>query len=581
MSLDGLSLSLLVAELHTILCGGRIEKIFQPDAHSLTLFIRTPGKTVRLILSADPKQPRMHISVDSAENPNVPPAFCMLLRKHLDDGRINSIVQHSLDRTVMIHVDVREEGGTIAVKTLIVELMGKHSNIIFVDKDTIIDSIRRVGPAMSRYRLVLPGRQYTLPPGQGGVNILSIAPETFVNDLRGQTGLIQKVIMNQTIGLGPVSVKEILWRAGVGLETNTTDIDESGWRQLQSAIKSIVGPMRNLVATPHVRVNTANKVTGFAAFPLKHLTDAIYEFTTMSQAVDFISGLAPQAPPEKERLQKFVANELKRLQRKKEALTVEHELANAADELRRKADILMTYLSTLPPGQAIVSLPDIYAEQPDTIIQIELEPRETPSRNAQIYYNRYNKQKRAQQNLAMQLKQLNEEITYLDSVQLMLEHTQTPQETREIEEELIAGGYLAKRGKRKPEQASAPLTIRLNGGSVITVGKNNRQNDIVTFKLSRPDDLWFHTKDIPGSHVILRSVGSPDNDALQTAAMVAAYFSKARQSSRVPVDYTLRRYVKKPSGAKPGFVIYDKQNTLFVTPEAEIITELLNPKKDH
>jgi predicted ribosome quality control (RQC) complex YloA/Tae2 family protein len=181
----------------------------------------------------------------------------------------------------------------------------------------------------------------------------------------------------------------------------------------------------------------------------------------------------------------------------------------------------------------------------------------------------------------MQLKQLNEEITYLDSVQLMLEHTQTPQETREIEEELIAGGYLAKRGKRKPEQASAPLTIRLNGGSVITVGKNNRQNDIVTFKLSRPDDLWFHTKDIPGSHVILRSVGSPDNDALQTAAMVAAYFSKARQSSRVPVDYTLRRYVKKPSGAKPGFVIYDKQNTLFVTPEAEIITELLNPKKDH
>ncbi|KYZ77221.1 hypothetical protein AXX12_03555 [Anaerosporomusa subterranea] len=579
MSLDGLSLSLLVAELNNTLCGGRIEKIFQPDAHSLTLFIRIPGKTVRLVLSADSKQPRMNISLDSVENPNVPPAFCMLLRKHLDDGRINSIVQHSLDRTVMIHVDVREEGGTIAVKTLIVELMGKHSNIIFVHKDTIIDAIHRVGPAMSRYRQVLPGRQYNLPPGQDKINILDIAPETFVNGLKAQTGLLQKVIINQTIGLGPVTVKEILWRAGIGLEKMTTDIDRSGWSQLQSAIESIIGPIKKLVAIPHVRVNTANKVTGFAGFTLEHLTDATYEFTTMSQAVDFISGLTPQAPPEKERLQKFVANELKRLQRKKEVLTEEHELANAADELRHKADILMTYLSTLQQGQAIVNLPDIYAEQPNTIIQIELDQRETPSRNAQIYYNRYNKQKRAQQNLAVQLTQLNEESNYLESVQLMLEHTQTTQETREIEEELIAGGYLAKRGKRKPEPVSAPLTILLGDGCVITVGKNNRQNDIVTFKMSRPDDLWFHTKDIPGSHVILRSVGSPDNGALQTAAMVAAYFSKARQSSSVPVDYTLRRHVKKPNGAKPGFVIYDKQNTLFVTPEEKTVNELLNNKK--
>lgn len=196
MSLDGLSLSLLVAELNKTLCGGRIEKIFQPDAHSLTLFIRIPGKTVRLILSADPKQPRMNISLNSVENPNVPPAFCMLLRKHLDDGRINSIVQHSLDRTVKINIDVREEGGTIAVKTLIVELMGKHSNIIFVHKDTIIDAIRRVGPAMSRYRQVLPGRQYNLPPGQDRINILDMAPETFVNSIKDQTGLLQKVIIN-------------------------------------------------------------------------------------------------------------------------------------------------------------------------------------------------------------------------------------------------------------------------------------------------------------------------------------------------------------------------------------------------
>ena len=578
MSLDGLSLSLLVSELHQTLCGGRIEKIFQPDEHSLALSIRVPGKTLRLVLSANPKQPRMHLSSASMENPETPPAFCMLLRKHLEDGRINSIVQHSLDRTVMLHIDVREGGGVIALKTLVVELMGKHSNIIFVQNDIILDAVRRVGPAMSRYRHVLPGRQYLLPPGQDKQNILIVDSETFVDGLKSQAGPIQKVIMHQTIGLGPVSVKEFLWRAGIGLETMTTELDGLQWQQLQIAIEAIIAAVEAKTAIPHVYVNQANKVTGFAAFPLRHLADTAYEFPSLSQAWDFIIGLVPQAPPETEQLHKFVANELKRLQRKKEVLSLEYNQAIAADELRRKADILMTYLSAIEPGQASVVLQDIYADQPDTQIQIDLDPRETPARNAQIYYTQYGKQKRAQQSLAAQLTQVQAENDYLESVQLMLEHTQTQQEVREIREELIAEGYLAKTGKRKPEPVSAPLTIVLADGSTVIIGKNNRQNDLVTFKLARPNDFWFHPKDIPGSHVMLRSLGEPGDMAIQTAAMIAAYFSKARQSSRVPVDYTLRRHVKKPNGAKPGFVIYDKQNTLFVTPEEKIVAELLQAK---
>ncbi|MDU4959827.1 MAG: NFACT RNA binding domain-containing protein [Sporomusaceae bacterium] len=576
MNLDGLSLSALVSELQQTLYGGRIEKIFQPDAYSLTVYVRIPGQTVQLAISADPQRPRLHLSGNSSENPDTPPTFCMLLRKHLTDGRISAIVQHSLDRTVMLNIDVREEGGTIAVKTLVIELMGKHSNIIFVQNETIIDAIRRVGPAMSRFRLVLPGQKYQLPPGQDKLNLLQANTAALVEAVCSQPATLSKAIMNLTIGIGPVTVKEVLWRAELAPESTAAALDATARDKLQAAFDSVLTPLKTAAVIPHVRVTPLQKVSAFAAFRLHYLPDACHEFTSMSQAADFILSLTPQAPPARERLQKFVASELKRLQRKNAVLNEEQEQADAADEWRRKADILMTFLSELQPGQPRVTLPDIYADQPGISVEIELEPLATPARNAQLYYTRYQKQKRAQENLRTQLEQLSQELAYLESVQCMLEQAQSARETREIEEELIAGGYLSRRSKRKPEAVSAPLTLALAGGGVIIVGKNNRQNDLVTFKLSRPDDIWFHTKDIPGSHVLLRPSGAPDAAALQTAAMVAAYFSKARHSSQVPVDYTLRRYVKKPSGAKPGFVIYDRQTTLFVTPQEAAVTALLN-----
>ena len=580
MSLDGLSLSLLITELDEMLCGGRVEKIFQSDSYTLAFLIRIPGKTVRLVMSSDPRQPRLHVAAAGSENPDIPPTFCMLLRKHLGDGRIGSIVQSSLDRTVMVNFDVREEGGNIVVKTLVIELMGKHSNIILLCDGVILDAIRRVGPAMSRYRQVLPGKQYSLPPGQDRINILEVPSMDFVNALKAQSGQLHKVIVGTAIGLGPVTAKEFLWRAGFPIEAKVAEVAEEGWSTLQSAIDSVTSPIKKQLVDPQVWVNQANKVTGFAAFPLGHLGETLYQFATMSLAVDFIINLTPRAVPEKERVQKVVNNELNRLIRKKEFLVGELVEATAADELRHRADILMTYLSDLPLGQDTVELPDIYADNPsESLLRIELDPRESPLRNAQAYYIRYNKQKRAQQNLQTQLVKLDEEIAYLESVQLMLEQAMTTLETREIEQELVIGGYLAKSGnKKKPQSVTPPLTILLGKNSSITIGKNNRQNDLVTFKYAHSDDLWLHTKDIPGSHVILRSLSVPDEGTLALAARVAAYFSKARQSSNVPVDYTLRRYVKKPNGAKPGFVIYDRQTTLFVTPDEKEITALINRK---
>lgn len=580
MSLDGLSLSLVITELDEMLCGGRVEKIFQPDLYTLAFYIRIPGKTVRLVMSSDPRQPRLHVAAAGSENPDNPPAFCMLLRKHLGDGRIGSIIQNSLDRTVMVNFDVREEGGNIAVKTLVIELMGKHSNIILLYDGVILDAIRRVGPAMSRYRQVLPGKPYCLPPGQDRLNILEVSSKDFVNALKIQSGQLHKVIVSTAIGLGPVTAKEFLWRAGLPVEAKVENSSEENWITLQSAIDSVVGPIKERIVNPLVWVNQANKVIGFAAFPLGHLGEPSYQFETMSLAVDFIINLTPRAAPEKERVQKVVNNELLRLIRKKEFLIGELTEATAADELRQRADILMTYLSDLTLGQETVELPNIYSDNPtESLLRIELDPRESPLRNAQAYYVRYNKQKRAQQNLQTQLTKLGEEIAYLESVQLMLEQAITTLETREIEQELVIGGYLAKSGnKKKPQPVSPPLIIRLGKDSTITIGKNNRQNDLVTFKYAHSDDLWFHTKDIPGSHVILRSSSLTDDSTLALAARVAAYFSKARQSSNVPVDYTLRRYVKKPSGAKPGFVIYDRQTTLFVTPNEDEITTLINRK---
>lgn len=579
MSLDGLSLSALVAELQSTLCSGRIERIFQPDSYTIAILVRIPGKTVRLIVSCDPRQPRIHFSASGPENPDTPPTFCMLLRKHLEDGRISAVSQHALDRIVMLSIDIREEGGAIVTKTLVIELMGKHSNVILVQNDVILDAMRRVGPSMSRFRLVFPGRTYVLPPGQDRINLLNTQIDEYIEILKQQTGHIQKAIINTATGIGPVTVKELLWRAGsVSGEIRT--IDESGWLRLRQAILSVLEPMRQGIVNAQVRIDTFNRVTGIAAFPLEHLVnDQTHDFCTMSGALEFITMLTPQAVPDKERLQKFVGNELIRLRRKRELLSTELAEAKTADTMRRKADILMTYLPSIEQGIASIDLPDIFSEDPNRPpLNITLDPRETPLKNAQLYYSRYNKLKRAEQNIESQLDQLNHELTYLESVQLMLEHAVTIKETREIEQELIVEGYIAKAGKKRPEPVSAPITISLGDGSSITIGKNNRQNDLVTFKYARPDDIWFHTKDIPGSHVILRSEGSTDDSDLLTAAQFAAYFSKARQSSNVPVDYTLRRYVKKPNGSKPGFVIYDRQTTIYVTPDEKDIMQILTNK---
>ncbi|XEQ92970.1 Rqc2 RqcH [Sporomusa carbonis] len=584
MNIDGLSLAPLVGELNTALSGGRIDKVFQPDSYSLLIWVRQPGENLRLLISANPERPKLLITALAPENPAVPPNFCMLLRKHLEDGRIASIEQHNLDRIININIDVRGEHGIIVTKRLVIEIMGKHSNIILTQDNVIIDAIKRVSASVSRHRQVLPGKDYVYPPGQDRLNILTSEPSQFAAQvLSVPAGSLSKAIIAAGIGIGPLTAREIAWRGGFSPDISVADLDTADLAALTEAIASIAAPLRDNVINPTVVIAAQDHPLAIAAFLPEHLRQHnIYHFPNMSAAVEFFDKFRGRpASPEKDLLGKLLMAEIGKLSRKQAILAEEFAQAENADYLRKCADILMANLYIVTGGVSEQALPDIYSEDPEAHeMVISLDPALSPLENAQLYYTKYNKAKRSQEHLTVQLKECQEDITYLESIAVALSHTDTAAEINEIKQELITAGYIKITDKRRlPVAQSLPQSAKTSDGFNVIIGKNNRQNDIVTFKQAQPDDIWLHTKDIPGSHVIIRAEHrNITAQAINEAAQLAAYFSKGRQSANVPVDYTKRRYVRKPSGAKPGFVIYDHQNTVYVTPDESIVKNLLIPQ---
>lgn len=582
MSLDGLSLSTLLTELNAKLSGGRIDKIFQTDKYTLIMWVRQPTQNLCLLISVNPQHPRIHLIDTPPENPATPPAFSMLLRKHLEGGRIAQIEQYSLDRIALLSIDTRGEGGVIITKYLTVELMGKHSNIILTHDNIIIDAIKRIGIGTSRQRQILPKMEYTYPPGQLRLDLLTTPVPDFITTLTTtHMGLVTKGIVSTGIGIGPITAREIVWRAGLPVDMTVDKLDDGDLMALREAMESMIAHFASGLSSPTVMVSSDNGLSGITSFPLEHLgqKSTPHYFSTMSEAVLFADSLSrTQRLPEQALLLKLVADETSRLTRKQNILTQEETDAIAADESREYGDLLMANLYNIPSGAAHITLPNLYRDSPDdNQVTINLDTRLSPLENARAYYTKYNKLKRAQESLREQLIQCAQDMTYLDSISVALEHASLAAELLDIRLELISAGYIKPLGKRRmPTPPSMPLTIKTSEGLTILVGKNNRQNDIVTFKQSQPNDFWFHTKDIPGSHVILRTgTQEPSQSAIETAANLAAYYSKAGQSTKVPVDYTKRRYVKKPSGSKPGFVIYDHQHTIYVTPDKTKVDALL------
>ena len=580
MSLDGISMHPLAIELDRAVAGGRIDRINQPSKQSIVMSLRLPGKNVLLHITINPQNPAMHLIDKAPENPPEPPMFCMLLRKHLETGRIASIRQYGLDRLLMLDIDFLSAGGKIITKTLVVELMGKYSNIILVQDGIIIDALRKVGTNSSRVRTVLPGDAYVLPPQQDKLNLLETPIREAIAVIRTKGDMkLSKAILDTCLGFGPVTAKEAAYGAGLPASMAISQLNEGDCASLENALQEITDSFREPCGAASIVIDKNNKPLATASFPLHYLTnETILTFPTISEMLGRASSLTGSYQiPDKDRFRKLMKNELNRAENKVQKLRDDIAAADNAEEYRIKADNLMTYQYQFQDRvDAEVTVPNIYSETGESIT-IRMDQRLSVVENVQAYYKKYDKLKRGKELLEQQLQHCLEDIRYMSSIEASLESSTRLAEINDIKAELIASGILREKPKKHAaEKQSQPFRFTAPDGTQILVGKNNYQNDRLTFKTANPGDIWLHTQNIPGSHVILRCDGDePAEDTLLLASYLAVHFSKAQGSSKVPVDYTRARFVKKPSGAKPGFVIFTNQTTLYVTPEAEVLQPVL------
>ena len=560
MNLDGFSMRPLTIELANALVGGRIDKITQQSKTSICLQIRQPGENFLLQMSVNPQNPSMQLIKKPLENLPEPPTFCMVLRKNLEAGRIADIRQHEVDRVIFIDVDTLGNG-KIETLTLVVELVGKYSNMILVNNGVIVDALKKIGTNNSRVRTVLPNQEYQLPPAQDKLDPFTTPIDELVNRIKSDdSSRLDKAIMNICQGFGPATAKEVAFRVGENINS------------LNNVLTDIVEACKS--PTPCIILDSNKKVLAISAFTLNHLASGrSMQYSSLSEMLEVANNLVGSyVPPDKEVLGRLVRNELRRATNKIAVLEKELNEAENADDWRIRADNLLTYQYNLKDhADDEVEVVNIYSESGE-MITIPLDRRITIAANVQVFYKKYDKLKRSAEYINNQIKLCREEIAYLGTVEHSLTASTTLAEIDEIKTELITGRYLKEVKKKTAGSKKAqPYIFHAADGTEIIVGKNNYQNDKIR-QSADPNDIWLHTKDIPGSHVILKTGGiEPSEETLITAAKIAAYFSQYKDSSNVPVDYTACKFVKKPSGSKPGFVIFFNQHTLYVTPDEELM----------
>lgn len=585
MSFDGIVLAAVRTELEATLIHARIDKIYQPASDTLVLHTRQKGITRKLLLSAHATHTRVHFTEQSFENPPSPPLFCMVLRKHLEGSRVIRVSQPGLERQLSLHVETVDELGRPGERVLVCEIMGKHSNIILVDPVTgiILDGIRRYTHAVSRHREVLPGRPYVPPPAQEKLEPAGTSEEAFRQRfLDGPlTRQAHRVLLESFSGFGPLTAREVVARAGLGPDTEVDACGDYEFTRLWQAFSEITGVVQEKRFLPTL-VRENGRYIAFSAIDLKQYGGLARQHPeSISQAVDTFSAVRQareRLEQQRRDLESLVSRELKRCYKKMSAQQQDVETAADADRFRLAGELVTAHIHKLAKGMTEAELENFYDPEGGTVT-VRLERELTPAENAQAYFRKYNKAKSTARQAGEQLAKTQEEADYLESVLYEIAQAQDFSDLDQVREELISAGYLKRkpetRGKKNVEgkvRESAPLRFVSNDGLTILVGKNNVQNDYITLRMARGDDLWLHVKDIPGSHVLVRTEGHPvtPDSTLNQAALLAAYFSKARHSSKVPVDYTYARHVRKPKGAPPGKVIYDHQQTVFITPGDEV-----------
>ncbi len=581
MALDGIVIACMAKEMRERIVGGRIAKIAQPEPDALMLTIKNQKDTWKLFLSAGASLPLVYFTEGNRPNPMTAPNFCMLLRKYIGNGRILSVTQPGLERILMLEIEHLDEMGDLCRKKLIAEFMGKHSNLIFCDRSgTIIDSIKRIPLSVSSVREVLPGRPYFIPDTMQKKDPLTVPEEEFQKLLSGKPAALGKALYTGLTGISPVMAEEICFLASLDSSRPANLLSPLEVSHLYGTLGRMAEDVREGQFSPCILYDGRTPVE-FSALPLTHLGKlSSVSFPSMSQVLEsyYASREALTRIRQKSaELRHTVQTALERNRKKYDLQMRQLADTQKRDKFRIWGELINTYGYGLEPGAKELSALNYYTGE---TVKIPLDATLSPQENAKKYFDRYGKLKRTFEALTELTRETEEEIRYLESVSAALDIARGEEDLVQIKEELRESGFIRKRGRgeKKAKITSVPFHYLSSDGFHIYVGKNNLQNEELTFRFASGGDLWFHAKGIPGSHVIVKTEGKTKeelpNRLFEEAAALAAYYSKGRDGDKVEIDYVEKKQVKKVSGAKPGFVIYHTNYSMVASPSLSGLTEL-------
>ena len=576
MAFDGIVVANLVHELKSELLNGRIAKIAQPEADELLLTIKSPSGQRRLYLSASASLPLIYLTENNKPSPMTAPNFCMLLRKHIANGRIVDIYQPKLERIIHFTIEHLNELGDLCRKELIVEIMGKHSNLIFCTEDgTIIDSIKHVSAQMSSVREVLPGRTYFIPDTMEKADPLSVTPEEFTAVLQQKPLPLTKAIYTSFTGISPVTAEEICFIAGIDSSLPPKELSDDIMQHLYNQFTLYFTNVKEGAFRPAIYY-LGKEPKEFASLPLTHFTEyRRVEFDKISNVLETYyaaKNTITRIRQKSSDLRHILQTALERNRKKYDLQIKQLKDTENRDRYKIYGELLHVYGYNLEEGAKTLEAFNYYTNE---MIQIPLDPMLSPQENAKKYFNKYNKQKRTYEALSSLIQETSDDIRYLESVRTALDIARSEEDLAEIKEELIAAGYMKRKfTKKKQRIKNKPLHYISSDGYDMYVGKNNFQNEELTFHFANGNDWWFHAKQAPGSHVIVKTKGEelPDS-TFEEAGRLAAYYSSMRNADKIEIDYVEKKHVKKPSGGKPGFVVYYTNYSLIIDSDISEIKE--------
>lgn len=578
MAFDGITIANIVSELNRTIAGGKINKIAQPENDELIITVKNNKRQYRLFLSASASLPLIYLTETNKPSPLTAPNFCMLLRKHIGSGRIVSVTQPGLERIIRFTIEHLNELGDLCTKYLIVEIMGKHSNVIFVnDEDQIIDSIKHVSAHMSSVREVLPGRPYFIPATQTKLDPFQLTEEILIDQVLIKPLPVSKALYTSVTGISPLIAEEVCYRAGIDGGVPTDGLSQLEKLHLAHTFLRVTEDVQNEVFCPNI-VYKGKEPVEFASLELTQYRDMqAVDFPSVSQVLETYyaqKNIVTKMRQKSVDLRKIVQTSLERNLKKYQLQQKQMKDTEKKDKYRIWGELINTYGYGLEPGVKSFEALNYYTNE---TITIPLDPTLAPQENAKKYFDKYSKLKRTADALETLLLETDSEIQHLESISASLDIAASEEDLVQIKEELMDYGYIRRKytGGKKVKITSKPFHYLSSDGYHIYVGKNNFQNEELSFKFASGNDWWFHAKGQPGSHVIVKTNGEelPDR-TFEEAGRLAAYYSKGRQAPKVEIDYTLKKNLRKPNGAKPGFVVYYTNYSLLIEPDISGIRQI-------